>query len=59
MFEKTGDLKDIIRAFAKEYDLAFIASTQRVVNSPKSHNFSSLVYDRKADTFYSERAMKI
>ena len=56
MFEKTGDLKDIIRAFAKEYDLAFIASTQRVVNSPKSHNFSSLVYDRKADTFYSERA---
>lgn len=56
MFEKTGDLKDIIREFAKEYDLAFIASTQRIVNSPKSHNFSSLVYDRKSDTFYSERA---
>lgn len=58
MFQKTGDLKEIIRNFAKEYNLTFIASTQRVVNSPKSHDFSSLVYDAKHDKFYSETPYK-
>ena len=54
MFQKTGNLKDIIRAFAKEFNISFIASTQRTVNSPKSHNFTSLIYSRKNDTFYCE-----
>ena len=54
MFQKTGNLKDIIRAFAKEFNISFIASTQRTVNSPKSHNFTSLIYNRKNDTFYCE-----
>lgn len=54
MFQKTGDLQDIIRAFAKEFNISFIASTQRTVNSPKSHNFTSLVYSAKDDTFYFE-----
>lgn len=55
MFQRKGDLKDIIREFAKTFDISFIASTQRVVNSPKSHNFSSMVYDRKSDSFYTEK----
>lgn len=54
MFQKTGNLEDIIRAFAKEFNISFIASTQRTVNSPKSHNFTSLIYNRKNDTFYCE-----
>ena len=54
MFQKTGDLQDIIRAFAKEFNISFIASTRRTVNSPKSHNFTSLVYSAKNDTFYFE-----
>lgn len=58
MFKRTGDLQDIIREFAKTFDIDFIASTQRVVNSPKSHNFSSLVYDRKNDTFHTEDPYK-
>ena len=54
MFQKTGNLEEIIRAFAKEFNISFIASTQRTVNSPKSHNFTSLIYNRKNDTFYCE-----
>lgn len=58
MFQKTGNLEDIIRAFAKEFSISFIASTQRTVNSPKSHNFTSLIYNRKNDTFYCESPYK-
>lgn len=54
MFQKTGNLEEIIRDFAKEFNISFIASTQRTVNSPKSHNFTSLIYNRKNDTFYCE-----
>lgn len=54
MFQKTGNLEEIIRAFAKEFNISFIASTQRTVNSPKSHNFTSLIYNRKNDAFYRE-----
>lgn len=54
MFQKTGNLEEIIRAFAKEYNISFIASTQRTVNSPKSHNFTSLVYSKKSDAFCFE-----
>lgn len=58
MFQKTGNLEKIIRAFAKEFNISFIASTQRTVNSPKSHNFTSLIYNRKNDTFYCESPYK-
>ncbi|WP_462425255.1 sugar kinase [Fusobacterium sp. THCT13E1] len=58
MFQKTGNLEEIIRAFAKEFNISFIASTQRTVNSPKSHNFTSLIYNRKNDIFYCESPYK-
>ncbi|MEE0138529.1 sugar kinase [Fusobacterium ulcerans] len=58
MFQKTGNLEEIIRAFAKEFNISFIASTQRTVNSPKSHNFTSLIYNRKNDAFYCESPYK-
>ena len=58
MFQKTGNLEEIIRAFAKEFNISFIASTQRTVNSPKSHNFTSLIYNRKNDTFSCESPYK-
>lgn len=58
MFQKTGNLEDIIRTFAKEFNILFIASTQRTVNSPKSHNFTSLIYNRKNDVFYCESPYK-
>ena len=55
MFKETGDLKEIMRRFAEKHDLALIASTQRTVNSPKSHNFTSIIYNRKEDKFYFEK----
>ena len=36
-FGKEGELKEIMRAFAAEYPLSVIASTQRTVHSPKIH----------------------
>lgn len=56
MFKKTGSLEEIMREFAKEYNLSVIASTQRTINSPKSHNFTSTIYSRKEDKFYSEKS---
>ncbi len=58
MFKKTGNLEDIIRKFAKKYNISIIASTQRNVNSPKLHDFSSLVYDAKLDKHYTEKPYK-
>lgn len=55
MFEKTGELKDIMKNFAKEYNISVIASTQRVVNSPKSHNFTSIIYDNINELYFTEK----
>lgn len=56
MFRKTGELKGIIKDFAEEHNISVIASTQRTVNSPKSHNFTSLVYSKKDNKFYTEKS---
>ena len=53
-FLKTGSLHEIMRSFAKEYPLSIIASTQRIVHSPKKHTFGSVIYDAKQDIFYEE-----
>ncbi len=55
-FGKEGDVKEIMKSFAAEYPLSVVASTQRVVHSPKIHSFGSVVYDTKKDVFYQERA---
>ena len=54
MFKRTGDLRDIMRGFANDYGIDVVASTKRKVHSPSRHDFGSLVYDRRTDTFYSE-----
>ena len=53
-FLKEGSARDIMRSFAAEYPISVIASTQRVVHSPKRHTFGSVVYDAKNDVFYEE-----
>lgn len=53
-FGKTGELPDILRELAEEYDFKAVFSTKRVVHSPKSHTFGSLAYVRKEDRFYEE-----
>lgn len=53
-FLKTGDVKEIMQSFAEEYPLSVIASTQRVVHSPKLHSFGSIAYNVKKKEFYQE-----
>lgn len=57
-FGKKGDIYEMMKSFAKEYPIRIMASTKRVVNSPKSHDFGSVVYDAKKDEFFSEEPYK-
>ena len=55
MFGMTGTLEEIHKAFAKMYpNIEIIASTKRNVKSPQKHDFTSLVYDTREDTHYSD-----
>ena len=54
MFQKTGALTDILRSYATDYGVKVVAATQRIVRSPKQHDFTSTLYDAATDTFYSE-----
>lgn len=53
-FLKEGDIKKIMKEFAVEYDLKIVASTQRIVHSPKSHTFGSVIYNAIEDKYYEE-----
>ena len=53
-FLKTGDAKSIMKSFTDEYPISVVASTQRIVHSPKRHTFGSIIYCAKNDTFYEE-----
>jgi 2-dehydro-3-deoxygluconokinase len=44
----------MMKSFTQEYPISIVASTQRIVHSPKSHTFGSVVYDAKNDCFYEE-----
>ena len=53
-FLKEGNAKEIMKSFAHTYPISIVASTQRVVHSPKRHTFGSMIYSAKEDTFYEE-----
>lgn len=53
-FLKEGNLKDIMKSFTQEYPISIVASTQRIVHSPKVHTFGSVIYDVKSDTYFEE-----
>lgn len=53
-FHKTGTAKEMMKSFTKEYPISIVASTQRIVHSPKSHTFGSVIYDASRDTYYEE-----
>lgn len=54
MFGKIGELEEILKKFSEEHDIKVIATTKRVVTSPKKHDFSSLIYNGEEKKFYSE-----
>lgn len=53
-FLKEGDAKSIMKSFTEEYPISIVASTQRIVHSPKRHTFGSVIYSRKEDKYYEE-----
>jgi 2-dehydro-3-deoxygluconokinase len=53
-FGKTGDLTEILKSFAKEYNIGILASTERKIISPKKHTFGSTIYNAEEDKFYKE-----
>lgn len=53
-FLKEGDAKTIMKSFVEEYPISIVASTQRIVHSPKRHTFGSIIYSAKEDAFYEE-----
>ena len=52
MFKRTGTIEEILRDFANTYQISVVASTRRKVINQSHHQISSIVYERKLDTFY-------
>lgn len=55
-FNYEGNLKEIMKTFCSQYNINIMASTKRTVHSPKSHSFSSVIYNSKEQCFYEESA---
>lgn len=53
-FKKTGTAQEIMKSFTEKYPISIVASTQRVVHSPKRHTFGSVMYDAKKNEYYEE-----
>lgn len=53
-FLKKGNTHDLMKSFTEEYPISIVASTQRIVHSPKVHSFGSILYNKHDDTFYEE-----
>lgn len=54
MFQKTGDLKDIMRSYCEDYPISIVATTERKIISPKNHTFGSTIFNSKNNTYYHE-----
>ncbi|HWT26343.1 MAG TPA: sugar kinase [Mobilitalea sp.] len=53
-FAKTGTAHEIMKEFTEEYPISIVASTQRIVHSPKIHTFGSVIYSKAEDKYYEE-----
>ncbi|MEG0648439.1 MAG: sugar kinase [Oscillospiraceae bacterium] len=54
MFAKEGELCDIMQSYCTEYGIKLVATTQRIVKSPRKHSFGSVIYDSADGKFYKE-----
>ncbi len=54
MFKKTGELADIQKSYCEEYGTQIVASTQRTVQSPRKHTFTSIIYSAITDSYYTQ-----
>lgn len=58
MLQRTGTLEEIQRGYHEEYGVSVVASTQRVIVSPRCHSFGSQLYSAEEGRFYSETPYK-
>ncbi|MBE5822132.1 MAG: sugar kinase [Clostridiales bacterium] len=54
-FGKTGNVEQILKSFADEYNIKIVASTKRDAITPKVHSFTSYIYDSTNKAFYTEK----
>ncbi len=54
-FGKTGNIEEIQKSFCEDYPISVVASTERKVITPKKHDFTSIIYSAKDDTYYREQ----
>ncbi len=57
-FKKEGTAKEMMKSFTEEYPITIVASTQRIVHSPKRHSFGSVMYDAAKNEYYEEEPYK-
>ena len=57
-FGKEGNVREMMKSFTDEYPISIVASTQRVVHSPKVHDFGSVIYNAYQDKYYTEEPYK-
>lgn len=57
-FLKNGTEKEIMKSFTDKYPISIIATTKRIVHSPKSHSFGSIIYDAKNNKYFEEKMYK-
>lgn len=53
-FKKEGSVKEMMKNFTQDYPISVVASTQRIVHSPRVHTFGSVIYSAKEDRYYEE-----
>ncbi|MEG0485502.1 MAG: PfkB family carbohydrate kinase, partial [Oscillospiraceae bacterium] len=44
----------IMQSYCTEYGIKLVATTQRIVKSPRKHSFGSVIYDSADGKFYKE-----
>ena len=54
MLGRTGTMEEIMRGYCEQYGVSVVASTQRIVNSPRTHTFGSILYAHEENEFYTE-----
>ena len=54
-FLKEGAVRGVMREFADQYGISVVATTSRVVHSPKRHTMSSVIYDARNQQYYEEK----
>lgn len=53
-FGKAGNIREIMAEFAQDYNIDIVASTRRIVHSPKCHDFGSIIYNAREKAYYQE-----